>query len=307
MAQIVDLKVGFSCNNECIHCVVSDKRSENDLSFEAIKSLIEDYILSYSQISLTLTGGEITYREDYGKIMQFVKRKKDEGFITFVDLQTNGRKLSNEKVLEETVNVVDFYLIALHSSNPDIHNYITSSPVSFNETTLALSKLITKVNVNSIAIQTVISKKNYTGLKDVYKFVHEHYGIMECNITFPHPLGTAFDIEITPTYSEIKDSVNAALKYCLENGISPYLEALPFCIFEKRYQEYALETYKKRNQNVVGYGGEKDGQIDYKKASEEGYSKYDTCKRCVFDHICVGVWKEYKLLYPLDDLHQLQK
>jgi len=305
MAQLIDLKVGFACNNNCIHCVVSDKKSESDLSYKAIKELIEDYIVKYSVISLTLTGGEITFRNDYGKIMRFVKEKKDKGLITFVDIQTNGRMLSNDRVLDKTIDVVDFYLIALHSSNPNIHDYITSSPGSFDETTMALSKLAKKVNVNSIAIQTVISKKNYKGLKDTYKFVHENYGIMECNITFPHPLGTAYSTEITPAYSEIKDSVNDSLRYCLNNGINPYLESLPYCIFEKKFQSYAVERYKVRNENVVGYGGEKDGHIDYKIVFDEGYAKYDTCKNCAFDDICVGVWKEYKQLYPSDDMYHL--
>lgn len=305
MSQLVDLKVGFSCNNKCIHCVVSDKRAESDLSFEAIKELIENYITNYSQISLTLTGGEITYRTDYDKIMRFVKEKKDEGFIKFVDIQTNGRMLSNDKVLEETINVVDFYLIALHSNDTKIHDCITCSPGSFNDTTLALSKLATKVNINTIAIQTIITRKNYKGLKYIYKFIHDQYGIMECNITFPHPLGVAYNTRITPTYSEIKNSVNDALKYCLEKGIKPYLEALPYCIFEEKLQPYVIEAYKKRNQNVVGYGGEKDGHIDYQDVAEEGHAKYSTCKKCVFDNICVGVWKEYKQLYPLDDMHHL--
>jgi MoaA/NifB/PqqE/SkfB family radical SAM enzyme len=230
MTQLIDLKVGFTCNNKCVHCVVSDKKLEKNLSFDAIRKLIDNYIAKYSQISLTLTGGEITFRKDYDKIMRYVKEKKDEGFITFVDIQTNGRMLSNDKILEETLSVVDFYLIALHSSNNLIHDCITASPGSFKETTLALSKLVTRVDVNSIAIQTVISKKNYKGLKQIYKFVHDQYGIRECNITFPHSIGVAYNTEITPTYSEIKDSVNDALKYCLEIGINPYIEALPYCV-----------------------------------------------------------------------------
>ncbi|EIW19585.1 MULTISPECIES: radical SAM protein [Pelosinus] len=303
--QLVDLKVGFTCNNNCIHCVVSDKRNEKDLSLEAIKKIIEDYIDQYNQINLTLTGGEITYREDYRQIMQFIKEKKNRGSIDFVDIQTNGRMLSHDKILEETLSVVDFYLIALHSNNSEIHDYITSCQSSFLETTAALAKLTSMINVKSIAIQTVISKKNYKGLKDVYKFVREQYGILECNITFPHPLGVAYDMEIIPTYHEIKEDVNDALKYCLENDMNPYLEALPYCVFEEKLRIYALEYYKKRNQNVVGYGGEKDGHIDYKIVNEEGYAKYDTCKKCSYDNCCLGVWKEYKQLYPLKDMYSM--
>jgi sulfatase maturation enzyme AslB (radical SAM superfamily) len=237
--------------------------------------------------------------------MQFIKIKKEAGFIEFVDMQTNGRMLSQDKILKETIPIVDFYLIALHSNSPETHDYITSIPGSFSETTLALSKLSKKIDIKKIAIQTVISKANYKNLKKTYKFVHETYGISECNITFPHPLGVAFDTSITPTYSEIKSSVNEALKYCLEVGINPYLEALPFCVFDKTLHEYVLEMYKKEQPDVVGYGGAKDGYIDYNIVLDEGYSKYDSCSKCKFHNICLGVWKEYKQLYPLNDMNSL--
>ena len=41
MVQLVDLKVGFSCNNNCIHCVISDKFSERDLTLQEIKIIID--------------------------------------------------------------------------------------------------------------------------------------------------------------------------------------------------------------------------------------------------------------------------
>lgn len=305
MAQQVDLKVGFSCNNRCIHCVVSDKISEKDLSLEDIENIIENYISKYDRINLTLTGGEITCRSDFDKIIQLVKRKKDAGLIEYVDMQTNGRMLSQDKLLNETIPVVDFYLVALHSYNPRIHDHITSVPGSYAQTTLALSKLSQKVDIGSIAIQTVISKSNYKELKDTYKFVHEEYGIRECNITFPHPLGVAFDTNITPTYSEIQDSVNEALEYCLEVGIEPYLEALPFCVFKNNLHGYVLKIHNIMKANVVGYGGEKDGHIDYSIVYEEGYSKYDSCIKCEYSNICLGIWKEYHQLYPLQDMYSL--
>ena len=55
----------FSCNNNCIHCVISDKFSEKDLTLQEIKKIIDNYIKKYGTIQLTLTGGEITIRKDF--------------------------------------------------------------------------------------------------------------------------------------------------------------------------------------------------------------------------------------------------
>lgn len=76
MAQLVDLKVGFTCNNNCIHCVISDKFSERDLALSEVQSIINEYIAQYGTIKLTLTGGEITIRHDFMDIMRFVQHKK---------------------------------------------------------------------------------------------------------------------------------------------------------------------------------------------------------------------------------------
>lgn len=307
MCQLVDLKVGFSCNNKCTHCVISDKKHEKDLTLEEIKGIVEEFIEDYGKIQLTLTGGEISIRKDYCEIMEYIRNKKKSGLITFVDMQTNGRMLSNENLLNETIDVVDFFLVALHSNLENIHDDITCSPNSFKQTTLALSKMVEKINPNRIAIQTVINKKNYMSLKNIYKFVYEKFGIKECNITFPHPIGTCFSRNVVPTYKEVQPFINEALDYCLSQDIFPYIEALPFCIFFENERKYLFEFLKKRDLNVVGFGGEKDGKINYKDVFDDGHVKYDSCKKCPYTYMCEGVWKEYKLLYPQDDLFNLLK
>ena len=75
MAQLIDLKVGFSCNNNCIHCVISDKTKEKDLSLEQIKELVNGYIEQYGEIQLTLTGGEVTIRKDFIQLWIMLKKR----------------------------------------------------------------------------------------------------------------------------------------------------------------------------------------------------------------------------------------
>lgn len=307
MSQLVDLKVGFTCNNNCIHCVVSDKINEPDLTLSEIKNLISDFISEYETISLTLTGGEITYREDFLEIMDFVKSLKINNFIDFVDMQTNGRMLANEYQLKAALDVVDFFLIALHSSIPEIHDAITQSTNSFNETTMAISKLCNSKGPDCIAIQTVINKNNISTLSNVYEFIFSRFGIKEFNITFPHPIGIAQSKDVIPTYKEAQPFINSTLQYCLSVGIYPFIEAIPFCVFEPSLREYAIEFHKKRDISVVGFAGEKDQKVDYKAVFAEGHAKYDSCSFCRYNFMCDGVWKEHKELFPDEDMFSLMK
>lgn len=141
MAQLIDLKVGFSCNNNCIHCVISDKTKEKDLSLEQIKELVNGYIEQYGEIQLTLTGGEVTIRKDFIQLMDYVKEKKSEGKITFADMQTNARMLSHNDRAMAAAEAIDFFLVAIHSSIPAIHDTITGANGSFEQTKQAIINL----------------------------------------------------------------------------------------------------------------------------------------------------------------------
>lgn len=306
MAQLVDLKVGFSCNNNCIHCVISDKFTERDLTLQEIKKIINDYIEKYVKIQLTLTGGEITIRKDFSEIMDYVYKKKEEGSITFVDMQTNARMLYKEELAQIAARTVDFFLVALHSDKADVHDSITRSKGSFDQTTRAISNLIRFAGKEKIAIQTVINKKNYMHLKDIYAYVFETFGIKECNITFPHPIGVCMSEEVVPSYKQVQPFINEALTYCLENEIFPYIEAVPFCVLNSgTNREYLFEFLKKRNIDVVGYCGEKDGNLNYLELFDEGHRKYVSCNRCQYSAQCEGVWKEHLEIYPTEDMFSL--
>lgn len=308
MVQLVDLKVGFSCNNNCIHCVISDKFLERDLTLQEIRKIIDDYIVKYEKIQLTLTGGEITIRKDFSDIMDYVQQKKVDGSITFVDMQTNARMLYKEELAEIAAKTVDFFLIALHSNKADVHDSITQSKGSFTQTTTAISNLIRFAGKEKIAIQTVINKKNYTHLKDIYAYVFESFGIKECNITFPHPIGVCMSDDVVPMYEKVQPFVNDALTYCLNNDIFPYIEALPFCVMNKGInREYLFEFLKKRNIDVVGYCGEKDGNLNYLELFDEGHRKCVTCQKCQYSAQCEGIWKEHLEIYPEEDMLSLME
>lgn len=306
MAQLIDLKVGFSCNNNCIHCVISDKTKEKDLSLEQIKELVNGYIEQYGEIQLTLTGGEVTIRKDFIQLMDYVKEKKSEGKITFADMQTNARMLSHNDRAMAAAEAIDFFLVAIHSSIPAIHDTITGANGSFEQTKQAIINLKKYAGSDRIATQTVINQMNIGHLPDVYKFIVEDLGLSECNITFPHPIGVCLSDKIVPTYEYAQFFINESLDYCLKHNIQPYIEAIPFCVWNPGMnRQYAIEFLKKRNIDVIGYGGEKDSTVDYASLFDEGHRKYDTCKKCPYFSVCEGVWKEHLLIYPNEDMYKL--
>ena len=90
--MLFDLKVGTSCNNSCIHCVVGDEimANNNNLSFKEIKDILVNNINNID--TLQLTGGETTIRPDFLDILKYAK---NELGIKKIILQTNGRMFSS--------------------------------------------------------------------------------------------------------------------------------------------------------------------------------------------------------------------
>lgn len=52
----VDIKIGFSCNNDCLHCVTADKRKFGDLAVARIQEEIAFY-QKHTEAVLVITGG----------------------------------------------------------------------------------------------------------------------------------------------------------------------------------------------------------------------------------------------------------
>lgn len=284
-----DLKVGFSCNNECIHCVITDKIDAGDLSLLEIKNIIDKNVKDGEQV--TITGGEPTIRKDLVDILRYLKETKD----CRICLQTNGRKLFMNSFVKSIASYVDFFLIAIHSHDSELHDEITCKKGSWKQTTQGVKNAV-RLGCN-VTSQTVINKTNVLKLDETYDFIHNELGVDNMNITFPHPNGAAytnFD-RVVPKYSDIKD----VLQRCFSKyGKFLHAEAIPLCYIHPYVDSVHYsdgDRLLNSTEQARGFdGGIKNSSIDnYTDLILSEYRKPDTCKECMYDKKCTGVWKEY--------------
>lgn len=295
-----DLKVGFSCNNNCIHCVVGSKRDTKDLSFKEITDIIDKVPAGEG---LQLTGGEITIRKDFYDILKYSHDHGHENHI-----QTNGTGFDDEELVKKCAPYLDHVLLAIHSSDEEVHNKIVncvSQKSMYQRTINGFDNLIK--NGIFVTTQTVLSSLNIPTLYDTYSMIQLKAPGIPMHLTYPHPLGNAYlnkDI-VCPKYSDIKKYLIPCLR-----DFGPYLiiEALPPCYIHPYYSniEVLLDSeIKKDRLSRRGYDKANVGNEFFPDGETENYNFNDLdskrkgqfCKECFYNDECIGVWREYMDFY----------
>jgi len=300
-----DIKLGYSCNNNCIHCVISDFRDTvlregkpEDIPEEEYRKELLDSRKRADRI--TFTGGEPTVRKELFDLVAFAR---DIGFS--ITMQTNGRRLSDPNYTAALCSIAPInFCIALHGPNAEIHDAITQMKGSFYETVQGIRNIIENRNSSKdLSGKLVISKVNAPHMVETVKFIIS-LGFSRVNLTFPHACGNArkFFFDVVPRYSDIKLQVLNAIETCRLNSISVDTETIPYC-FLPDVEQVAVELHMADEQDYAElkqYGSD-EKIIDWNKTRIVIKSKFPQCKKCRFDRVCEGPWLEYPENYGSDE------
>lgn len=302
----VDIKLGYTCNNNCIHCVVADNRDlcyargrSEDLSTEEFRrELLDSRSRGYDVV--VLTGGEPTIRNDLAHLMRYAHSL---GYT--VDMQTNGRRFCSIE-FARTISSISksSFCIALHGFNEAIHDTITVARGSFHETVAGIKNL---VNLDQeVVAKLVLSKVNYPHILQTCKLCHD-LGMRDITITFPHALGNArrYFNDVVPRYIDTVPHLWRALDYCRENGIIARTEAYPLCLMGG-YENHIIELVFFDETSELKQLGHEEYVLDWAKKRLENKMKFSQCALCCFNLVCEGPWCEYPEQFGADEFRPVQ-
>ena len=298
----VDIKFGYTCNNNCIHCVIAGhvgrlKKENKDI--DRTTDEIKAHILGAKEkgaTSAVFTGGEVTIRPDILELLEFA-----ESNGVHPGLQTNGRLFCVRKFAQKTLEIVPdlHFEVALHSSKKEIHDKITRVKGSFDQTVAGIKNLIS-LGAKSVNFKVVISRNNFNDLKYIVALA-KSLKINQVDIAYPHGMGNArkYWFDIVPRYEEIHKSILETASFADENNVDISFEAIPFCFldsFEKKVSELKyIRQYLEGTKSELRQVGEP--VIDWQEERLKIKSKPVQCKHCKYFNLCEGVWCEYLELY----------
>lgn len=291
MTRHVDIKLHYACNNNCIHCVIADQRTnvltkggrDFRTTAQVAAELAEARARGFELV--TLTGGEPTIRRDLPDI---VRAARALGLL--VGLQTNGRMLAYPEVRDGLTGMGIRFIIALHGPDAAVHDAVTRSPGSFDQTMDGIRALASAGE--KITLKILMSRLNGARLDDLAA-TGLAAGVREFNFTFPHGLGNAareFALAI-PSFPEIIPSLTKALDMLRDAGAVYVTEAVPLCMLGGHMEHASESIFRASVQSEVRQLDQP--ARDWSRDRVESKIHPPECGTCRLLGSCEGIWREY--------------
>ncbi|MBL7148116.1 MAG: radical SAM protein [Nanoarchaeota archaeon] len=283
MEKRVDIKTGFTCNNNCRFCVQAHKKKYGDRNTEEIKKDLKKARKTCSGV--VFTGGEVTIRDDILNLVSYAKNLNFE----VIQIQTNARMLSYKPLCEKLIKAgANEFSPAIHGHTQKLHDSLTRTKGSFEQTLAGIKNL---KRLKQIAItNTVVVKQNYRYLPEISRLL-VNLDVDQFQFAFVHPIGNAYKYfdSVVPKMSLVAPYLKKGLQVGIDAGKIVMAEAMPYCMMEG-YEDYVSEKFIPETEII-----DMDMIIDdYKSVRiKEGKAKFLQCKKCKYDKRCEGPWKEY--------------
>jgi MoaA/NifB/PqqE/SkfB family radical SAM enzyme/PP-loop superfamily ATP-utilizing enzyme len=321
LGNILELRTGYTCNNNCLHCPVAHKRHLKDRSTENCKKVLKNN--RKDRNLLIISGGEPTIRKDIFELVSYA-RKLD---YQWIQLKTNGRMFSLKgfaekfvKIIEENpisceqrdinnkkgynfggLDIFEFY-ISLHSHNSKLHDFITRTPKSFEQTIQGIKNLLYLNQI--VVVNVIITKKNYKYLSGIVKYL-DKLGIKYIEFSFVNSIGNALKNfkNIVPKITDVQPYLFRAIKKIHE---WPYglINNIPFCCI-RGYEIHSSERFYPYDRHAMYKLIDLDTIVTYYQEQIKNNIKMEKCKLCIHDPICFGLNKKYVKKIEFSELNPI--
>lgn len=245
------LYITDKCNSNCIMCPMPETVRMNGL--EVIPERLWE-LVSYLPSDLphvTITGGEpFLAKDEMFNILDYLKQKC---VSTEFLLLSNGRAFSIEGYAEKLKNTAPARFcigIPIHGNTASLHDSISQTGGSFNQTYAGIKNLI-KQDID-VEIRIVVSKLNAAHITDIAKMIVTDFPkVSSVKIMAMEMLGNAAvnQNKVWLPYDEFFDYVKDAVDILVEGLIDVAIYNMPLCLVDESYWficKQSISDYKIR-------------------------------------------------------------
>lgn len=281
MANLGYLQLTRECKQLCRFC--SNPPSGVDLTIEELRHHVDD-LVERSYDGIILTGGEPTIAP---LLLEATRYAKERGL--FVRMITNGFRIADRAYLQTLVDAgLTHVHLSLHSSRPEVHDFLTQTPGSWEKIDQALGN-VAAVGITA-DINTVINAYNSDHLHQTVIDVctrHPHVRHFVWNNMDPNMNRAERNPDVIPRLAEFEVSLRLAMAYLTRTGRSFRAERVPLC-YMPEYAESSTETRKiiKEEERCIRFLDRKGFVLQ----KQFLHGKAAACDACALDAVCAGLY-----------------
>ncbi len=278
-------QVWNKCNNKCTMCtnplwLDSDNLCQAHSFRLKAKEIFDSMSRRPEGEMIQFTGGEPTIHPDFFKLLFWTRSEFTKSRIYLI---TNGRMFFYEDFTKGVLSVNNLTIqLAILGHNSDLHDKITNTPKSFNQTVAGIKNILKYKKENQeLELRIVLTKVNIPFLDNILEFIYSNFREVDfLVIIFPEPEGKCevnFD-NIGLKYSEVKKTIKSIIPSWSKKFKELRLYHFPLCQLDQSLWH-----------------------LIYRTLPPEEISFIDTCNNCNYKEYCLGIQKDYLKIVGSDE------
>lgn len=295
-----EIILNYDCNARCVFCYQPEDELKpcdgRRMSFAAASRALYQGYARGCRIAYFI-GGEITLLEDLPKIIRLAAKI---GY-PYIQVMSNGLRLAEKDYVRRLTDAgANVFRISLHSHEPELHDRLVGIPGAFAKVERAFANISS--SGAELCVNHALNKLNYRGVRGLAELVTGRLGVRDFNIIFPHYSGMMernADL-LKVSYTEAVPYLRGMLESLRESGFSPegrvFVNFCPCNMPEAAHlmAEWDRPSRPEDDEPLYYVEGQTDAVYAVKERIRE---KNPSCRRCVYDKVCMGFEKWYSSMF----------
>lgn len=217
----------FRCNSRCRFCIIEHEIDARlaDTDHELIERVCEENARTGAFRRLVLTGAEVTLLP---QLTDLARLATSTGGFSHVRIQTNGRKLEDEALVERLIDAgVTEYFVSIHAHEPQLDARMTRAPQSFPAMRVGIANLLR--HRARVISNTVVTTDNYRVLPEVARFLVGE-GIREAHFWNFLEIGAAGQSDQFAPLRDAMPKLVDAVDLLRQAGVEVVIKWFPRCL-----------------------------------------------------------------------------
>ncbi len=298
----IEIQLGHMCNNRCVFCVSGQRTALREALPIAADPVVDKLRAARAQgiAKVTLLGGEPTIQPEFFRVL---RAAVDLGFDEIV-IFTNGVKTARAGFVDEVLATGGRFTwrLSFQGATARAHERTTKKLGSFARLVETLENL--RARGQRVTVNMCVVRSNYESV-DAFPALLLPYGVTQLHLDMIRPLDAGVRSEdemraMMPRYSDLVPPL-ARMIAGFPEGFDVNVGNLPYCVAPR----LAPFVHHDGNQTLTV-------AIDGDDALSEPWDKYAvkrrdkvkpaSCRSCVFDDRCSGVFDTYRRFHGTEEL-----